>query len=510
MLPKRETSMPRSEPGPLLPMTLFAGVAALLMLRAVIAPPMTHDSFWIDHVWAEQFTAALRTGNLYPRWLPLSYGGLGAPVFYFYAPLSFYLAGLFGLAGLGTYASLLAAFGAAWFGSGVAMHAWLRGTRAPVAGALLYMVLPYHVMDFYARGALAESCAIALIPLVALGVRHAAATGRAPPLALAYAALVMTHLPTATFSSALLIAPWSLWLARREPRRLWPVARGVAGGIAGSALYLLPALTLQRHTSLGSLWSVKFLQPVSWSILHPELWTSTSYVLLFAGLACAVAMPAALLAWRGWGFWATWTIAVACIVAGLVPGFWSLPALSAVQFPWRALVLAEFGLATIVADRRGSPVAVAAALLPLLGCSFLMMTPDNPLHGEPAVPLPVHGRQDVIEYLPPGAVGEGRAPRLALIARAADIAAAEPGHVFPFPSLTARCPDGAPRPLGRDARDPLLATIPAGCTVEVTRLPAEKIGAGVSLLAWLAFALPWARRCFRARAAAPPKLLAAA
>ena len=85
-------------------------VSALLMLPALWTTPMVHDSWWIDIVWADQFTEALRQGTLYPRWLPHSFEGLGAPVFYFYPPAAFYLVSLFGLAGLSAYPALLAAY----------------------------------------------------------------------------------------------------------------------------------------------------------------------------------------------------------------------------------------------------------------------------------------------------------------------------------------------------------------------------------------------------------------
>lgn len=66
-------------------------VGLLLTLPAILSPPMTHDSFGIICVWADQFTSELATGNLYPRWLPQSHGGLRSPVFYYYPPLAFYL-----------------------------------------------------------------------------------------------------------------------------------------------------------------------------------------------------------------------------------------------------------------------------------------------------------------------------------------------------------------------------------------------------------------------------------
>ncbi|WP_294394986.1 hypothetical protein [uncultured Sphingomonas sp.] len=469
-----------------------------LMTPALIAAPMSHDSFWIDRVWLEQFTAGLRAGNPYPRWLPLSFGGLGAPVFYFYAPLSFHLAGLFGLAGLPTYAALMAAFGAAWLGSGFAMYAWLkRDAPAPLVGAGLYMVMPYHVMDFYGRGALAEFCAFALIPLVALGLRRSTEGGGSARLALPYAALAMTHLPTAVIVSALLIVPAAVWYARADWRKLVPAIQGVTCGIGLAAIYLLPALTLQHHSSVAALWSVRFLQPGSWSILHPQAWPSTSYVLMFAGLALCTALAALVLSRRSLPFWPLWTIVVCAIVAGLIPGVWSLPVLKAVQFPWRALALAEFGVVTVAACYRGSPVIATAMLSPLLGFTFLMINPANPMGGDPMQPLPVPGRQDVIEYLPIGAVGPERTARVDAIRQAVVSAGRHPASTFPFPSLKARCADGRVTNLARNPESPLVFSPPLGCAVSVEHVPAERLGAAISLLfacLLAGFTLPRQRR----------------
>ncbi|UAK23423.1 glycosyltransferase family protein [Sphingomonas nostoxanthinifaciens] len=473
----------------LVPAALILLLTVALLLPAFLAPAMTHDSFWIDRTWSEQFTMLLRSGNPYPRWLPWSYGGLGAPVFYYYAPLSFHLAGLIGLTGIATYPALLLAFGCAWFGSGLAMHAWLKDrAAAPLAGALLYMVLPYHVIDFYGRGALAEFCAFAIIPLVAIGICHAADRGRSWPLAIAYTALIMTHLPTAVIASVLLVAPLALWSAQGDIRRLLPVATGLATGLAGAAIYLVPALTLQHHVALGSLWDVPFLQPANWSLLHPARWTSTSYVLLFDGLALATAATALLLSGRRPGFWTIWTVAIAAIAAGLLPGFWSLPVLKAVQFPWRALALAEFGLATVAAGRRGSPVTTVAILLPLLAFALTMLSPANPLHGDAMTPLPIPGRQDVIEYLPAGAVAMGRAPRTHLLQAATATARRHPGAMFSYPSVQARCDDGSSSPPRRDRDSALLVRAPADCRLEIGRLPQEWLGLFISLAGWGAVA----------------------
>jgi uncharacterized membrane protein len=183
------------------------GTALLLLLPALVRAPMTNDSFWIDWVWADQFNAALRGGVLYPRWLPQSHGGLGSPVFYFYPPLAFYVSGAAGLVGLSTYNSVLAAFGLALAGSGYAMYQWLTNwAKHPLLGAILYMIAPYHLLDFYERGAQAESLAVVLIPLIALGLRDK----RPFLLAISYAGLILTHLPLALLASLFLIFPYVL------------------------------------------------------------------------------------------------------------------------------------------------------------------------------------------------------------------------------------------------------------------------------------------------------------
>src|SRR3954454_17073946 len=56
----------------------------LLMLPLVSHVLNVGGGLWYAFVWAKQFTAEL-AHNVSPRWLSASYGGHGAPVFYFYA-----------------------------------------------------------------------------------------------------------------------------------------------------------------------------------------------------------------------------------------------------------------------------------------------------------------------------------------------------------------------------------------------------------------------------------------
>lgn len=476
-------------PRPLPSAALLAALAFALMLPALLSPPLTHDSFWIDFVWIDQFNAQLRQGVIYPRWLPASHGGLGAPVFYFYAPLAFYGAGLFGLLGLGAYASLLATAGAAWFGSGLAMWLWLRGEGGrALLGAGLYMALPYHVIDFYRRGALAEFCAYAVLPLVAIAVRRAAAGRGYGALATAYAALILVHLPTALLTSVLLLAPWCAWLIRRDRAAARPLATGLLLGLMLASLYLVPALSLQRFILVEQLWSAPLFRASNWNFFVPSAGIDPALIWLFAGMTALLAATATIFALRG-DRWALGAIAMCAIVAGIIPALWDMPILAKVQFPWRALLLVEFALATAVArSRLGVGFSLAAAAPVLLVSLQAASAPAPPSQWTLSTLAAQH--PEVREYLPSGAPPE----RNTFSAWALDLARRQPPLVrdndrtiaalFYFPAWQVRCASG-PAEAAPDPATRLLSYRGEGCTLSRSTLPVEWAGGGLSLAALL-------------------------
>jgi hypothetical protein len=488
------SSAPRPIRAALLSHIALAFVAFDLLLPALLAPPMVQASFWIDLVWIEGFAQELRHGALYPRWLSGSNGGLGAPVFYYYPPIAFYGAALFKLAGLGTYSALLAAAGTAWFAGGAAMLAWLRGCgRRALPLAALYMAMPYHVIDFYRRGAFAEFCCYALLPLLALGVRRAAAGRGMVPLAITYALLIGTHLPIALLTSLLLIGPWCGWTVWQDRHALRPIACGLALGIALAAVYLLPALTLQHHASFHQFWTPGELRPSNWTFFTPARWTDPGAVRLFIVLTLFLAGAAAVLA-CGRSGWALGALAICALVAGVVPGLWDLPLVAKVQFPWRALMLVEFALVTALAwSRRGWLPFVA--FVPLLGLSWLFLRPPQP---DPAGWTPAAlsaTRPEVLEYLPRGAPRERGtyspwALALAARHRAPEVRGGETIlPLFHFPGWQVRCGGPAVPTFADPATRLLRYRGGADCSIRRVPLPPERIGAALSVLALGALAV---------------------
>lgn len=471
----------------------ICAAALVLMLPALFTGQMTHDSFWIDIVWADQFTAVLKSGTLYPRWLPWSYDGLGAPIFYFYPPLAFYLTALFGLLGVSTYGSLIAAFGTALAASGMSMFRWLRGwTERPLLAALFYMAAPYHLMDFYRRGALAEFVAFAFIPLVALGMKRAIVARRPALLALAYAGLILTHLPAALLTSVLLIAPWGALAALRDRRAAAPLATGIGLGLGLAALYLVPMQMMRGEVSTQYMLSIPQYQAANWSLVAPDRWPSLAGAKLLAGLCAIMIFPALILiAARRRDPWAWGAAAVCAVAAGLLPGFWSLPLIANTQFPWRALMLAEFLLATGFALTPMRPLLAALAITPMIALSAVLLKPVHELDPtRPAAWLERH--LDVREYVPQGAPDETSwYAKWAMAISARHKTPIQDGAFtiaprFYFPSWEVLC-HGRKVPTAPDPETRLLRWRGSNsdCSARIGITPFELAGAGLSLLSLL-------------------------
>jgi len=473
-----------------LPWLAIAAFAILLTLPAMLSPLKLHDSFWIDWVWTDQFGDQLRQGQLYPRWLPASHDGLGSPVFYYYPPLSFYPAGLLAALGMMPGAAIVVTFGLAFAGSGAAMFLWARGwTNHPLAASFFFMAAPYHLADFYGRGALAETFGIAFIPLLALGLKRVA-EGKGPALAaIAYAGMIATHLPLALLASLFLVPAYALYLTKGRPRALLAFAPPLAIGLALSAIYLLPALMLEPYRDAAVLWSHDVLRPDHWLLITHWGEPLDGMRLITLKTIAVVALPALVMAWRWRSLWGGWAILCCLVVAGLIPFFWDLPLIRSVQFPFRALPFAEFGLATALAlaPKGGGRLATLLALPALaLSATFLLApAPD----GAPVAPAELARHPDVPENLPPGARPYGWPSRWALDLAAVSRAPVRVGEytvepVFYFPAWRVTCA-GVEIPAFADPATGLLAHRGSGCALALGWTGAEKAGAAISLLALL-------------------------
>src|SRR5215831_17565460 len=132
--------------------------------------PDTHDIF-LHYDQMKSFYTGLRAGEIYPRWEVETNRGFGAPTTCFYPPAIYYVTSLFYYAGRNWVLSLLWTHLAIMVASAAAIYLYARRTlsrAAAVVAMTCYTILPYHLIDQYQRGALAELLGFVWMPLILL------------------------------------------------------------------------------------------------------------------------------------------------------------------------------------------------------------------------------------------------------------------------------------------------------------------------------------------------------
>lgn len=212
---------------------------------------------------------AVRSGALYPRWFPDLAFGYGHPVLNFYGPLSYYLGLPFTLLGADAALATKLLLAGGLIAAGLGMYGFARchlGRGPALAAAVVYIYLPYHLVDLYVRGAIAEFLSFVWFPLLLWAFYRLVAHPEAKALpqvslaALLLSALVLTHSLSAFLFVPLLAGyTFCLWLqrqARPGGRKGWqPLSRAALAGLLGlalSAFYWLPVLAESQHVGLGS------------------------------------------------------------------------------------------------------------------------------------------------------------------------------------------------------------------------------------------------------------------
>src|SRR5262245_38403870 len=238
--------------------------------------PDTHDIF-LHYDQMKSLYTGLRAGEIYPRWEVETNRGFGAPTTCFYPPAIYYITSLFYYIARNWVQSLLWTHLAIMVASAAAIYLYARRTLSrtgAVVAMTCYAILPYHLIDQYQRGALAELLGFVWMPLILLFVeqlfdrpggpspadpsceqqtegetgerdwRHSvvrSATGVAG-LALVYGAFIWSHPPTAfQFSIVLAVFIPLLALGRRNWKGIALAGAGIALGLVLSSAYLYPA-----------------------------------------------------------------------------------------------------------------------------------------------------------------------------------------------------------------------------------------------------------------------------
>ncbi|MBI3448316.1 MAG: hypothetical protein HY049_05300 [Acidobacteria bacterium] len=343
---------------------------APLLLNAAL--PLGSDSYGTMH-YLQGFMKALSEGDLYPRWTDATNRGLGSPTFIFFPPLPWYGAAAASwaagsvLGGMRLYIVIVAALSVITFHR--LAREWVGPGVPAAAAAALYLLLPYHLLDFYQRFAISETTAFIFFPLILMNVRRtldAPGRGHFLALALSYAGLIFTHV-ISTLIFSLFVGLWLAWEARGRWGALARPVLALACGAALSAPVLLPALLEKGQANISwvrempngdfrinfifkdeILPGLGFKDPIKPPILK------SAHSQLFLGAAAAALALALLPGDRSRRRRDVLAMAGCCGAAYLMqleistPVWRLVPELPTIQFPWRFQMLMVFASPLLV------------------------------------------------------------------------------------------------------------------------------------------------------------------
>lgn len=359
-------------------MKKYWGVLAVLLLSFWAIRPFFHQGFFPMHddtqvARVAQMSQALKDGQLPVRWVADLGYGFGYPIFNFYGPLAYYLGAAFNLAGLDALnaTKIMEVLGVIL--AGVLMYflakefwgpAKLAGWAGIIAG-LFYVYAPYHALDIYVRGAVAELWAMAFLPLVFLGLWRLYHNKKSGVMiaGLGFAAVILSHNLTALMSLpfVLLVSLISFVFSKSKKYLILNTLCFILLALGASAFYWLPALVEMNLTRVFSqvgggadfrnhfvfvdqLWASPWgfggsapgrLDGISFMVgkLH--------WLLVLASLFLARRKKILLLPL------AVFFLALFMTTAFSRPIWEAVPALAFVQYPWRFLSLAVLAAALL-------------------------------------------------------------------------------------------------------------------------------------------------------------------
>ncbi|MCS7285905.1 MAG: 6-pyruvoyl-tetrahydropterin synthase-related protein [Anaerolineae bacterium] len=319
-----------------------------------------------------EFDQALKDGAWYPRWAVDQAVGYGYPLFIFYAPLAYFIAEVFHLAGLSVTWSIKLTFLLSFWLGAIGMYLLGRklwGERGGLVSSLLFTYAPYHLVDIYVRCALAEFLAFSLMPLGLLAFQHLMENPRPKAVAMAgfsLGAIILAHQITALIFLPMLVT-FVLYegLRSRNFRAFIPSSLAGLLSLGFSAAYWIPALA-ERKFIVQEQWMmakynfreqfVYFFQLLApeWGYGHAVAGPEDGMPLQVGILLLGSSVGALVLGWRlkenrgRLAFWALWSLISLFLTLPASMFIWEkVPLFPLVQFPWRFLALAVVSLSLV-------------------------------------------------------------------------------------------------------------------------------------------------------------------
>jgi hypothetical protein len=241
-----------------------------------------HDDTQVTRVY--EMSVAIKDGQLPVRWVKDLGYGYGYPIFNFYAPLAYYVGSFISLVGPDPLTATKYMIILGLVMAGLTMYFFARsfwGVTGGIVAAAFYLYAPYHAVNVYVRGAIAETWAYAFVPLTFYGLWKVYAERKWRYVifgSLGFAGVILSHNLT-----AMMILPFYIFLVivlsaliiKAGERKSWLLLPTMAIiSMMLSAFYWMPAIQEMGYTNVrsqitgtGSVYGDHFVCPM-------QLWDS--------------------------------------------------------------------------------------------------------------------------------------------------------------------------------------------------------------------------------------------
>jgi uncharacterized membrane protein len=334
---------------------LLAGVCLLTVLPTVFIGVYQGVDLAQHVQFSTTFYNAIQTGDFYPSWAGdenLGYGGVGVR---FYPPLTPFLFALARVLTGSWHAATCLVFFLFTFAGAAGVYLWakefLASNASSLSAAAIFAVMPYHLYQIQNGSQFAEFAGCSVIPFAFLFVTRIVRRGNSADvlgLAVSFAVLILTHLPTTVIGSLSLLI-YALFSLSKEniPAKLLKLAAAVALALAASSVYWLKFATEMdwlRNTKFSRNhffeYSHNFLLTADW-FGEKQLWF-INFIFLTVLFISVAAFAALRFSGRSKKFRAPFALlffALLMCVAVSRPVWAAVPFLPEVQFPWRWLTI---------------------------------------------------------------------------------------------------------------------------------------------------------------------------
>lgn len=241
-------------------------LALIIFLSIFSILPLFHSGFFPMHDDTQvarvfEMGKALKDGMFPVRWVQDLGYGFGYPIFNFYAPLAYYLGGFLNVIGFDALTSTKIMIGIGVISAGFFMYLLAKEFFGKIGGtisSLFYIYAPYHALDLYVRGAVAEIFGYAFLPLAFYGLYKSSKEKSWKYIVIGsvgFAGVILSHNLTAFmllpfFILTIFLLVFFNWKDKKFIN--WNPIFVFIFGIMLSSFYSLPAILEMKYTNVVS------------------------------------------------------------------------------------------------------------------------------------------------------------------------------------------------------------------------------------------------------------------